>query len=151
MLNFYHFEKAIAEYKRVWATIQVPHYARIPMEEVLKVNGKSKLSVSLPGAGIKCFRSSESPINSCMVMRDDPLCWSYAWFINQNCIKIPFDYDFDVIRGAKDQWRGIETIEEALQNENLYDIYVEGVRTLEKYRLPNYISNYIEPTINKHL
>ncbi len=152
--NFYHFERGIPEYKnykQLWATINVPHFARIALDQLLYINGQSKLSVSLPGAGCKCFRNSESPINSVMLMEDDNLAWSYEWVNGLNCIKFPSSIDLDEIRGLKNQWKIIEAIEAALENPNLYDIYLNGVANCEKYRLDNYIKSYIEPIIKRLL
>lgn len=149
--NFHHFDGAINDYKNVWATIQVPHYARLPMEEVMKLNGMSKLSVSLPGAGVKCFRHSESCVNSIMVMRDDNFAWGYEWEHGKNCIKIPLNiHSFDEVKGRKNQWLAIETIEKALERDDLYDIYLNGTENAIKYYLPNYISNYINPILNEY-
>lgn len=149
--NFYHIEQAIKEYKRLWVTIQVPHYARIPMEQVIFINGNSKLSVSLPGAGAKCFRMAESPINSIMVMQEDKMQYAYPWIHGYNCIKIPLSDDPEEIRGLKNQWQAIETIEAALQRNDLYDIYLRGVENCNKYMVDNYVKNYLEPLIKQHL
>lgn len=137
--NFTHFNESIRDYEKVWASIYSPYFARIDMPTLLNIQGQSKLSVSLPGAGVKCFRNAESPINSVMVMQEDDLVWSYDWIDGVNCIKIPKNGN------------AIETIEQALQRDDLYDIYVEGVKTCEKYMLNNYVKNYIEKTIEKYL
>lgn len=150
--NFYHIETAIKEYNRLWVTIQTPHYSRLPIEQVLFVNGHSKLSVSFPGAGVKCFRSTgESPVNSALVMQEDNLAWTYEWKDKENCFKIPIGETMDDIRGLTNQWAAIETIEAALQNPNLYDIYCETVATCKKYHIADYVKNYLEPTIQQYL
>lgn len=149
--NFYHIERGIKEYSKVWVTVQVPHYARIPMEQIVFINGNSKLSVSLPGAGAKCFRMSESSLNSVMVMQDDKMSYAYEWIDGVNCIKIPLSDDHEEIRGIKNQWVAIEILEKALQRNDLYDIYLRGAENCEKYMVKNYCKNYIEPIIKKHL
>lgn len=140
--NFNFIEQAKKEYKDLWVTINVPHYARISMEEVLHVNGQAKLSVSLPGAGVKCFRHSESPVNSVMVMRDDNLAWTYPWIRGDNCIKI-LDYSCNGISP-------VQYIEAALKRNDLYEIYLNGLETLDKYRLSNYVKNYLQIIINQY-
>lgn len=136
--------------KRVWLTANVPHFARVAMSNIMNINNVSKLSLSLPGAGCVCFRHSESPVNSVMVMMDDNLAWSYPWIHGDNCIKVPCSEDFEEIRGLKNQWKIIESIEEALSRTDLYDIYVKGVHHIDKYRPENYTQNYILPIIKEH-
>jgi hypothetical protein len=150
--NFYHFEQGLKDYaesKKVWATVCVPHFARIPMEQVLYINGLSKLSVSLPGAGVKCFRSAEAPINSIMVMQKDNLAWSYPWD-ETNSMQVPIGNTMDDIRGLNGSPE-IPVIEAALKRTDLHDIYRKGIENLENYRLDNYLSKYIKPTIEKHI
>jgi hypothetical protein len=140
--NFNFIEQAKKEYKDLWVTINVPHYARISMEEVLHVNGQAKLSVSLPGAGVKCFRHSESPVNSIMVKMDDDLAWTYPWVGGDNCIEI---HEF-----KNNGLSPIDYIEAALKRTDLYEIYLNGLETLDKYRLSNYVKNYIQLIINQY-
>jgi hypothetical protein len=134
----YTIERGLKEYKTIWATFQIPHYARLSMEQLLFIQGHSKLSISLPGAGVKCFRMAESSINSVMFMHDDGMIYSYPWIHGVNCIKS--------LPGKE-----IETIEEALRRDDLYDIYLCGVETVKRYELNTYVKNYIEPIINNHL
>lgn len=116
-----------------WVTLWIPHWARVDMHELMKMNNLSKLSVSLPGAGFKCFRTAESPINSVMVMHKNDFAWAYDWN-ETNCILV-------------EPGKEIEGIEAALKNKNLCNIYIEGVKTVDKYRVDNYIKNYIEPLV----
>lgn len=132
--NIYYLNNFLDEKSRhLWATINIPHFARIELEQVLHFNGQSKLSLSLPGDGIKCFRHAESPINSLMVMMEDNIAWSYPWVHGVNCIKIKND--------------PIEEIRQALNREDLYDIYLAGVQNLDNYRVENYLNNYIKKEI----
>lgn len=137
--NIFYLENFLQEnHKRYWATIHIPHFARLPISQILEINGRSKLSLSLPGAGKKCFRSTgESPVNSVMVCQLDRLAWSYMWINGVNCIQCFPENE-------------IEAIELALQRDDLYQIYLYGLETASKYRIENYIKNYIEPTIKKH-
>lgn len=132
--NPYNIERGLWEYKKIWLTMQTPHYARLRMEQLLFIQGKSKLSLSYPGAGVKCFRMAESPINSIMVMQHDEMMYSYAWSHWHNCIKTEIGGE-------------IETIEAALRRDDLFDIYQNGVETVKKYYLPDYCKDYIEPII----
>lgn len=116
-----------------WITLWIPHYARIDVNELLKINNLSKLSLSWQGAGFKCFRTAEAPTSSVMVMHKNDFCWSYDWN-ETNCILV-------------DKGKEIERIEEALKRPDLYDIYVKGVENSNNYRLPQYL-NRIENIIN---
>lgn len=122
-----------------WFTCNIPHYCRLPVEEIMMLNGISKLSFSLPGAGKNCFRHSESPINSVMLMHDDETAWHQKdWVHNYNCVKCE---DGEEIQAAI----------EALNNQDLYDIYVNGVMTVDKFRVERYTKEYIEPLIKSAL
>ena len=136
--NLYYFNEFMKEEKgKKIVSLWIPHYGRTDISNLLAINGMSKLSLSLPGAGIKCFRSTgEAPVNSVMVCKNDNLAWSYPFIDGVNCIKW-------------DNYLSLnQTIEIALKNENLYEIYLEGMETADKYRRDNYINNYILPLIN---
>lgn len=119
-----------------WGTLWIPHWARIDVEKLMFLNNISKLSLSWEGAGNKCFRSAEAPVNSVMVMHKNNLAWSFQWD-ESNCILV-------------EHGKEIEGIEEALSDEYLYNVYLEGVQNCDKYRLENYIP-YLEKLINNVL
>lgn len=135
--NIYYLERGLQEYKKVWITLQIPHYARVPMPQLLFIQGHAKISISLPGAGVKCFRHAESPINSVMYLHEDGMAYSYPWEHRKNCIRS--------VPGKE-----IEAIEKALERDDLYDLYVAGVENLKNYQLQTYQRNYIEPIIKQH-
>jgi len=137
--NLYYFNEFMKEEKgRKWVSLWIPHYGRVEIQNILSINGMSKLSVSMPGAGIKCFRSTcESPVNSVMVMQKNDLAWTYNWD-DSNCILV-------------EPGKEIQGIEEALQDEHLYEVYLEGVKIAEKYRVDNYIKEYLLKKINEVL
>lgn len=149
--NFAHLDEELKDHRKKWVSIFTPWYARFPMEQVMYVNGLSKLSVSSPGAGCKCFRHTQVSANSVMVMRNDPMAWSFPWQSNFNCIKFPVGEDMESIRGLKGASEIIEIIETALENKDLYDIYRAGVENCDKYRIKNYATNYLEPLIKQYL
>ena len=117
-----------------WVTANVPWYARYEMSTILGLSGISKISCSWAGAGRKCFRHTESSVNSVMAMWDDGLEWSFDWVNNVNCIKC-------------EEGKEIEAIAEALGNPYLYEIYLAGVEQCRRYYLPNYIE-HLEKIIN---
>lgn len=117
-----------------WITLWIPHWARVEINNLLTINSYSKLSLSWPGAGFKCFRTSEAPVNSVLVMHKNEFAWAYDWN-ESNCILVEPNKEID----------GIEL---ALKNKDLYNIYKNGVENVKKYRLDNYINNYILPIID---
>ncbi len=117
-----------------WASIHTAHYVRQPMEYIMQFNGLSKISISLPGAGVSCFRTAESPVNSTMLMQKDTLAWSIKWD-DSNCLLADAGYE-------------IEKAIAALQfPKKLYETYKAGVENVDKYRIERYCKEYIEPLI----
>lgn len=147
--NLYYFENFMKEEKgRKWVTFNMPHYGRTDIKNLMMINANAKLSVSLPGAGIKCFRSTgESPVNSVMVCQEDPLAWTFDWVDGYNCIKVPNDNSIESIKGVGKSPE-IPVLEKSLKRDDLYDIYLNGVETADKYYYPNYIS-HLEQIINR--
>lgn len=134
--NIYYVPKYINEEQgEKWITLWIPHYYRIPIQSLLSINEHSKLSLSWPGAGFKCFRTAEAPFNSVMVMYKNDFAWAYDWN-ETNCILV-------------EEEKEIEGIEAALSNPNLYDIYLKGIENCRKYKTIDYINNYLLPLINQ--
>jgi hypothetical protein len=124
--NLFYINKYLQEEKgEKWISLWIPHYYRIDIRELLNVNSLSKLSLSWEGAGCKCFRTSESPLNSIMVMHKNNMAWSFGWD-ETNCILV-------------EHGKEIEGIEATLQRTDLFQIYKAGVKNAENYRLENYI------------
>jgi hypothetical protein len=132
--NLYYTNGYLSEEKgEKWVSLWIPHYARIDIQNLLQINNLSKLSLSWSGAGFKCFRTAEAPINSVMVMHKNNFEWTFGWD-ETNCILV-------------DYFKEIEQIEQALSREDLYYVYVKGVENCKKYQLENYIP-YLENIIN---
>lgn len=123
---------------RVWATIHIPHYDRKPMGEVMDWNHRAKISVSLPGAGVKCFRSAESPVDSIMARQKDELAWSIPWIHCLDCITLTPGNEF-------------EELETATKRNDLYEIYRSGQATIDRYRSVRYVNEYVKPAIESVL
>lgn len=137
--NMYYFNEFMKEEKgSKWISLWIPHYGRTDISHLLAINGQSKLCMSLPGAGIKCFRSTgEAIVNSVMVCKEDNLAWSYPFVAGENCVKF-LEFGDEV-----------EIIEDALRNLDLYKIYFEGLKAADWYRSDNYINNYLLKEINR--
>lgn len=119
-----------------WVTVNTPHYHRHPMQDILGINSLAKISLSHFGAGMKCFRSSESPINSLMAMPKNDLAWTFDWN-ETNCLQVPIGVE-------------VPHINAALQKGELYERYVNGVENCKNYFLPKYI-NHLEKTIRERV
>jgi len=125
------FKDVPAGQRQVWLSQKIPHYARYSMEDVLMIGSASKISVSMPGAGVKCFRHSESPINSVMVKTRDELAWSYPW-ADHNCI----------LSSPRNFFCEVE-----VKPMELYRKYLNGVENCRNYHIDNYIPNYVLDSI----
>lgn len=119
---------------RTWAAIYAPWYARKPMGEVMSFQQKAKISVSLWGAGKKCFRSAEAPVGAIMALPFDELAWSFDWEHQVNCVRLCAGREF-------------EDLDKNTTRDDLYEIYVRGMETIRKYESQRYVDSYIVPTI----
>lgn len=123
--NPYYFENFMTKEDGVkWLSWWIPWYARMDMQQVLSVNGMSKISIAYPGAGVKTFRASEVSVNSVMLKPFDNLAWTFPWTKENS---IPCHCHEEVV-----------SILKALKNPNLYDIYVAGVENAKKYQADSY-------------
>lgn len=123
---------------RTWATFHTPYYRRWPQSQVQDWCRKSKITVSLPGAGVKCFRSAEAPNASVMALPNDDLAWSYEWTHGLNCIRL---------LGWDRAWNMFYYQDTPA----LYEIYVNSQETIDLYRSENYVNNYLIQNIKDRL
>jgi hypothetical protein len=116
--------------------VHIPWWARQPIQEILKVNLLAKIGFSIAGAGRSCFRHTEIPTVSAMLMWEDNTAWHKKdWVHGVNCIKCELGKE-------------IETSLEWLNKpDELYQIYVKGTETVDKFRFANYVP-YLENIIN---
>lgn len=122
---------------RTWLSIFTPHWVRKPMAEVLKYQAQSKISLSLYGAGAKCFRDAEAPVGSIMAHQTHWLARSYEWD-DTNSVRINEPNEVpDLLR--------------ALENPDLYDIYCASQDTIDKYRIHRYWPEYVLRNIQERL
>jgi hypothetical protein len=126
---------------RKWISMLTPHTHRRHINEVLRWQSVSKCSVTLPGSGVKCFRSTESPVNSIPVLVDDDSVWSIPWEHGVNCIRIPSSGNMaawlsDYVAGNPDA---------------LFHIYIAAQDTVDRYRKQRYLNEYLIPTISNNL
>jgi len=116
----------------------IPHHSRLHMDEVLHLQRSSRISVSLNGCGVKCFRHAESPANSLMALQENSLKWTHEW-TDENAIILP-----NKPNGEIDAKASVEKIINSLKNkEELYARYLNCVRTNNKYRKENYANQIL--------
>lgn len=123
---------------RTWASIFAPHYARRPITDVEWLQRRSKMSVSMPGCGVKSFRDSESCIGTLMVLREDALARSFPWTHGENCIRVRQGHEF-------------EDLDAATKRDDLYQLFAACQDTAKKYCTKEYVSGYIQPLIEARL
>lgn len=136
--NLYYFEKFFMEEKgEKWVSLWIPHYGRVDITNILSINELSLTSIALPGAGVKTFRHVESSFNSSMVKYKDELAWAYPWVGGENCIEC-------------EEGKEVAAVYDAIENENqLYEIYRNGVENCSRYEVRRYVAEYILPKINQ--
>lgn len=122
---------------RTWASIFSPWYTRKPISDIAWYQMRSKLSVSLPGCGKKCFRHAEAPVGTIMALNHDDLAWSFPWTHGDNCIRT----------SNVAAYQRFVDLDEATKRSDLYKIYVRSQETIELYRTKPYVQNYVIPTI----
>lgn len=140
--SFEHIDAKIHEPQPKWISIHSPHTHRTHINDILRRQAQSKMSVSLPGSGVKCFRSVEAPVHTIPVMVSDFMAWSFPWNHRSNCVKL---------RDINPSIPMAEQLLCAVNMEDLYPIYVAAQETIDKYRTHRYISEYVLPAIQKIL
>lgn len=123
---------------RTWAAIFAPHYGRKPMTSIEWLQQRSKMSLSMPGCGVKAFRDSEACVGTLMVLRDDPLARSIPWTHGENCIRLRVGHEF-------------EDLDAATKRDDLYALYAACQNTARKYCTREYVSGYVQPLIEARL
>lgn len=134
-----HIDAKANEPHRKWLSIHTPHTHRIHVNEIARRQAQSKMCVSIPGAGIKCFRSTEHLVHTVPVKLADNLAWSFPWEHGNNCLILH--------SGEKHMAAALDTY----CSYNLYDIYVNAQILADKYRPHRYMSEYIMPHIIRAL
>lgn len=133
--QFNHWHGFFAEPRlRTWGAIHAPHFDRKSMTDVMHFIHRSKITVSLPGAGVKCFRDSEAPCGSVPAFWACGIARSYPWEAEKNCILLE--------PGC--EW---EDLNDATKQDDLYDLYVAAQETIQKYSSPTYVRDYFVPNI----
>lgn len=121
---------------RTWASILSPYYGRAGGGDIVRGQQRSKISVSLPGCGVKCFRHNEANVNCIMALPYDNLAWTYPFDHGVNCIRLD----------PENMWLSLY---DAVHRTDLYKIYLASQKTADKYRQDRYVSEYFLPAISR--
>lgn len=123
----------------VWVTHHSPHYDRVSISTILEWQAKAKISVSLPGCGVKCIRHGEAASTSIMATTGR-VRWSFPWIDMENSVSLsPPSEQMPNDLGA------------ALASDRLYDIYRAGLENHDRYVSDRYANEYIIPKIKERL
>lgn len=144
-LNEYDVTRALMDKRqRIFALLFSPYYRRTPFGTLLQWQQLSKVSVSLFGAGKKCFRCAEASHNSLMAQQSpEEVTWSYPWVSNKNCIGLPnngYHIDEGLSVTLLYQWL-------RMYQGSLYGMYKECIENAKNYRNGAYARNYLLPKI----
>lgn len=120
-----------------WATIFTPYWRRKPINEVSEIWMKhSKITVSMPGNGMKTFRDTEC-VGTLMAIRKSDIAYSYPWN-ETNSIQLEPGNEF-------------ESLLEATKRTNLYDLYLSCDANMRNYEAKTYVRDYVLVEIQKVL
>lgn len=134
--------------KRMVMPIHIPDFSRISIQILLHIQSMAKISISMGGAGAKCFRDCESSYNSVMARQENNIDWAYPWIDGENSIMLPNRSDNVLI----DENKSYEKIMEWLDKpKELYDVYLNGISTWKNYEVNKYSSEYVLKTIKSKL
>lgn len=135
----------IAQYQiegrnKMCVMVMNPDFARESIHTILHLQSLAKISISMNGAGKKCFRHSESSYNSVMALQETGLEWTYPWIDYENAIVLPNRDNTDKA--------GLPLIDESLayqklmmnigEPERLYKMYLNGIDNWNNYEVNKY-------------
>lgn len=134
--------------KNLCVVVMTPDFARESIYKSLHIQGLAKISVSLNGAGSRCFRHAESSYNSLMALQENGGEWTYPWVDYNNAIELPNREGSVLI----DETASYNKIMECLRNpEALYKMYLNGTENWKGYQVDKYSENYILKEIQKNI
>jgi hypothetical protein len=124
-----------------------------PFERVdfRKYQKNSRGVIDLYGAGLKCFRTIESTINSMSFKQDlSFLSHAYPWIHGENCVM------FQNKEGSNnlDEYKACDTLWHYIRGpgkNDLYKIYLKSCETNLKYRNVTYLKDYFIKNIESEL
>jgi hypothetical protein len=127
--------------KRMVVMAHVPDFARISNSIILHLQSMAKISISLNGAGKKCFRHTESSYNSVMALQENGLDWAYPWVDGVNSIELPNRVSNNKLIDEHASYSKIMSWLDA--PEKLYEMYLNGIGNWKNYEVNKYATDYI--------
>jgi hypothetical protein len=124
--------------KPIIYTSFTPHHSRLHMVDLLKIQQFAKISISLNGAGIKCFRHGESSINSLMALQENNMEWTHKWD-QSNSIILPNKKNSHLI----DSESSISIMLDLLKSKSLYNRYINCINNNKFYHQKQYINELL--------
>jgi len=127
-------------------------YRRLSIYEVFSLQLDAKLSVSLHGYGEKCFRDSESSVNSIILLQEGTVKYSYDWIDGYNCIKLP-NCNSSGSENLLDCNASFDKVLDFFNKTNFEqsEVLFNCNMNFYNYWHLNYFENYLCPIINKYL
>ncbi|HET6459082.1 MAG TPA: hypothetical protein VFG24_09420 [Nitrosopumilaceae archaeon] len=134
--------------KRMVVMAHIPDFARQSISILLHLQSMAKISISMSGAGCKCFRSTEASYNAVMAIQENHLAWSYPWIDKVNSIELPNRENSVLIN----EYSSYEKIMECLSKpEELYEMYLNGTENWRNYEIGKYSTEYILKEIQNNI
>lgn len=128
--------------ENAWLSVHTPWYAREDMDKVLRIQTSAKLSIAMPGAGVKTFRDCEASTTSVMVLPETLVARAFPW--NEENSVVAYGWPFSYGHSAMNF---IHKCRRAANNPNLYDIYLAGLENCRRYLPGYYFDNHIKPKL----
>lgn len=135
--------------QRIFALLFCPWYRRIQLSKIIRWQKLAKVSISVRGMGLKCFRSAEAPYNSVMAHQTpEAVQWAFPWVAGENCIGLPNGDDLQV-----DEQKAVRHLYEwlRLRQGELHNLYLKGIANQRNYQSQAYSTQYLLPRISKAL
>lgn len=139
--------------------------SRVSWEVMTSSLKSAKIGFAPDGATAKTERQLFTPSLTTMMMQEDSVEFPYEWVDGFNCLKLEHDFVAGYERDKEQEYKmnghnlrilNKERTKNKILNwldrpDQLYEIYANGWRNDENYRLPNYFKNHIGETIKKYL
>ena len=141
--EFSHLEKGLGEDGPKWLSVHSPHFARLDVREVQKINRRALVNVILPGAGRRTFRLSECAGDAIMALPKHELAQAYPWD-RSNSLMLPPLKSIESANGY------IKIISDALMDrDGLYDTYCRAMDNALNFRPENYSRRWIGKSVER--
>lgn len=134
--NYFHPAVKDCESSKKWLAVFAPHYSRLDVNEVQTIIRQSKVTIVMPGCGVKTFRHGESCGDAIMAMPGNNLAWSYPWIAGENCLNLG----------------DLKELHDNLQDSTmLCNIYREAMENARNYRIDTYLRRWVVGNIEQHV